>query len=57
MSDTEQWIRRKFRTRYDREWQLAKVELRLACADGGGEWRNNLLDQQTALKSLLGAAA
>ena len=50
---TAQWCRRKFKTRFDREWQLAKVELRLGCSDGGGDWRDNLLAQQAALRSLL----
>jgi beta-galactosidase/beta-glucuronidase len=46
------WIAAKFRTRFAREWQLAKVEMRLACADGGGDWRSNLLAQQSVLRAL-----
>ena len=49
-------LARKYRTRFNREWQLMKVELRLSCPDGGGDWRDNLLAQQAALRAMITAA-
>ena len=42
--------------RRQKEWQLMKVEMRLSCGDGGGDWRENLLAQQNVLRAALRAS-
>lgn len=39
-------------SRLDTKWQLLKVETRLACPDGGGAWRDDLLRQRETLRTL-----